>query len=223
MTRPSLLLLLLALATAGCRAAPAPRWDPASSAPLPARVRLEVAGHAQRRSLSCESCSASDLLAHYGLSVSEEAFFRGLPVSDNPDEGFVGEVDGPGEQLPPAGYGVHAGPVAARLTALGLPARAVRGRGLGWLRRELAQGKPVILWATASLDAPAPVRLRDRHGRAFAAVRGEHTFLAVGYAPGLFYLLDAATGEVKEIFAGGLDASWATLGRMAVAPAAPPP
>jgi uncharacterized protein YvpB len=218
-----IVLLASVLAWAGCRSAPAPRWNPDSGAPLPERVRLDVDGRAQERSLSCESRSAVDLLAHYGIAVTEDAFRLGLPVSDNPDEGFVGDVDGPGERLPPAGYGVHAEPIAARLTALGLPSRAERGRDLAWLRRQLATGRPVIVWATGQLDAPHPVRMTDARGRPFTAVRGEHTYLAVGYARGRILLLDAATGARKEVFARRFDASWATLGRMAVVPDTLPP
>ena len=216
-------ILLLPLILGACTAQPTPRWDPASGAPRPQRVHLRMDGRAQERSLSCESRSACDLLAHYGLAVAEDAFRLGLPVSDNPDLGFVGDVDGPGEQLPPAGYGVHAGPIAARLTALGLPATATHGKDLDWLRGQLAEGRPVIVWATGMLDAPAPVRMHDRAGRPFTAVRGEHTFLAIGYEPGRIVLLDAATGGEKRVPERRFDASWATLGRQAVVPLGLPP
>ena len=214
-----LLLLLLG----ACAATPTPRWSAAAGRPRPTRVHLRIGGQAQERSLSCESRSACDLLAAYGLAVREDDFRLGLPVSDNPDLGFVGDVDGPGEQLPPAGYGVHAPPVAARLGALGLPARAVRDVDLAWLRDRLAEGRPVIVWATGMLDAPEPVTMRDRRGRAFVAVRGEHTFLAVGYDPGRIVLVDSATGREKAVPARRFDASWATLGRQAVVPDALPP
>ena len=212
----------LALAGLACTAQPTPRWDPASGQPLPRQVDLRVSGKAQERSLSCESRSACDLLAVYGIALPEDGFRLGLPVSDNPDEGFVGDVNGPGGQLPPAGYGVHAEPVAARLREVGLPATARRGGDLPWLRRQLAAGKPVIVWATSPLDAPRAVTMRDARGRTFRAVPGEHTFLAVGYARGRVFLVDAATGRRREIFERGFDASWATLGRQAVVPDDPP-
>ena len=74
----------------------------------------------------------------------------------------------------------------------------------------------MIVWATTKLTAPPPVTLRDRLGRTFIAVPGEHTFVAVGYAPGEFTLLDAWSGEEKRVRADAFDASWATLGRQAV-------
>lgn len=208
---------------AACAARPTPRWDPASGAVRPARVNLRVEGRAQERSLSCESRSACDLLAYYGRPMGEDAFRLGLPVSDNPDLGFVGDVDGPGEQLPPAGYGVHAEPIAARLSAVGLAATALRGQDLDWLRDRLAEGRPVIVWATGMLDAPAPVAMRDRAGRMFTVARGEHTFLAVGYEPGRILLVDSATGRERAVPFRRFDASWAVLGRQAVVADGLPP
>ena len=131
-------------------------------------------------------------------------------------------MNGPGGRLPPAGYGVHAEPIAARLRAVGLPVTAHRGVDLDWLRRQLAEGKPVIVWATSMLDAKQPVAMRDARGRSFSVVRGEHTFLAVGYAPGRVLLVDSATGRERTVHERGFDASWATLGRQAVVPDSPP-
>ncbi len=208
--------LLVSVLASACTQAQAPVWCPESGAPLPARVHLRVDGEAQRRSLSCESRSAVDLMAFHGVRVDEDTFFQGLARSDNPALGFVGGVDEPGERLPPHGYGVYAGPVAERMTALGVRARAHEARDIDWLRREIAQGRPVIVWATGSLTAPRPVVMRDAAGRAFRAVRGEHTFLAVGYQPGIIRLLDPATGKEKCASIERFDASWAVLGRMAL-------
>ena len=160
-----------------CRVTTPEPWNPASGRPLPGSVVLPVPGRAQARSLSCESRSAVDLLGWYGISVSERDFFDALPRSDNPEYGFVGDVDDPGEGLPPAGYGVYERPVADRLRGRGLEVEAGRGRDLAWLRACVATRRPVIVWATARLDAPEPVVLRDARGAAFAVARGEHTFL----------------------------------------------
>ncbi len=62
----------------------------------------------------------------------------------------------------------------------------------------------------------------DRNGTPFTAVRGEHTFLAVGYAPGIVILVDSATGRERQVVERGFDASWATLGRQAVVPDSAP-
>ena len=184
---------------------------------LPGARELAFHGGQQSRNLSCESRSAVDVLRFHGIDVSEEAFFASLPRHSNPEHGFVGDVDDPPGQLPPAGYGVHAGPVAARMTAYGLPTDAVRGKDLTWLRSEIAAGRPVIVWATSLLDAPQAVTRTDDEGRTFRAVRGEHTFVAFGYAPGKVHLLDPATGKERIVGRVRFDQSWRALGRMAVA------
>ena len=97
-----------------------------------------------------------------------------------------------------------------------------RGVDLAWLREHLAEGRPVIVWATSSLDAPPPARMRDARGRPFVAVPGEHTFLAVGYEPGSLTLVDPSTGRTRTVAERRFDASWATLGRQAVVPDRPP-
>ena len=66
---------------------------PVAAAQLPDSATVNgVVGHAQTYRLSCESRSAADLAAFWGVNVSETTFFAGLPRSDNPDVGFVGDV-----------------------------------------------------------------------------------------------------------------------------------
>ncbi len=203
-------VLLLAQCT---HADPAP-W--VEGTPRPVRVRLEVRGQAQERSLSCESRSACDLLVYWGCPTEEAAFLGGLTASDNPEYGFVGSVDDPGGGLPPAGYGVYEEPIARRLGALGAHPLALRGVDLDWLKRQLALRRPVIVWATAGLDAPPATTMQDAEGRTFPVVPYEHTFLAVGYTPGKIILLDPATGTTKKVPTARFDASWGVLGRRAV-------
>ncbi len=198
--------------------------DPAASAPGAVAARRweeRLGGVAQRHSLSCESRSACDLLAAHGIAVDEDRFLARLPRSANPDLGFVGEPDAPGGNVPPAAYGVHAEPVAATLRELGLPAEAVRGVDLAWLRSEMDAGRPVIVWATASLDPTPPVERIDPQGRRFRAVPGEHTFLAIGRRGARIVLLDPASGDARGVPEDVFDAAWATLGRSAVKAACP--
>lgn len=216
--RPSPLLALLGVLLPACAGAAAPVGPDG----LPARAHVAVVGRPQARPLSCESRSACDLLGWAGRPMEEERFRAGLPPADNPDLGFVGDVDGPGERLPPEGYGVHEGPIARRLAEVGLACRARRGLSTPELRAEVAAGRPVIVWATAQLDAPRPARLVDSLGRPFEAVRGEHTYLVVGYAPGEVALLDPTHGREKRVPTARFERSWAVLGRRAVTVGAPP-
>jgi uncharacterized protein YvpB len=198
--------VLVLAALAGCTAA--------------GRAGLE--GRPQRRALSCEARSACDLLAFHGIAVSEEAFLARLPRSDNPDLGFVGDPDGEPGGLPPASYGVHAGPVAQALRSFGLRAEAVSDRDLEWLRSELDAGRPVLVWGTSGLASGERVSLRDARGRAFEAVRGEHCFLALATRGGRLVLLDPAHGEERVVDGPVLDASWALFRRAAVVASARP-
>jgi hypothetical protein len=53
------------------------------------------------------------LAAYWGVFIGEAEFVRALPRSDNPHKGFVGDVNAAAGSLPPLGYGVYAGPIAA--------------------------------------------------------------------------------------------------------------
>ncbi len=185
-----------------------------------AAARLE--GRAQARRLTCESRSAADLLAFHGLSGTEGEVFDRLPRSDNPDRGFVGDPDGPPGRLPPEGYGVHAEPVAGVLRTFGLDARAERGRTYAWLEEETRAGRPSIAWVTASCDPSSRTSLTDSTGRAFVAVRGEHSMLVVAADGAGVTVLDPYEGRRRRFGREEFEAAWALLGNMAVS-ARPPP
>ena len=65
-------------------------------------------------------------------------FISRLPYSDDPEEGFVGAINGPMGQLPPSDYGIHAKPIAKLLREYGVNAKAVRGWDLDKIRNEIA-------------------------------------------------------------------------------------
>ena len=104
-----------------------------------------VVGHPQTYVLSCESRSAADWAAFWGVEVSELEFLDLLPRSDNPELGFVSDPSGYWGNIPPQSYGVHAEPVADLLRAYGLPAKARRGMLWDELRVSLATCSPPIL------------------------------------------------------------------------------
>ena len=59
--------------------------------------------------------------------MNESQFQFQLPISDNPDYGFVGLVTDPWGQVPPYSYGVHAFPVANLLrSSYGMKAKAIK-------------------------------------------------------------------------------------------------
>jgi uncharacterized protein YvpB len=178
----------------------------------------------QERSLTCEARAACDLLEYYGVETTEEAFQAGLPRSDNPDLGFVGEPDAPGGRLPPEGYGVHAWPVASRMREFEVDARARCGGDAAWLRDRLAEGSPVIVWVTTDLAPRCAVERRDRFGRIYRCVPWEHVLLVTGHDACAITAIDPGDGRERRIPWPRFLASWECLGRMAVwvAPGPPP-
>jgi uncharacterized protein YvpB len=182
-----------------------------------------VVGHPQTRALSCEARSAADLAAFWGVMVDEEVLFAALPRSDNPYEGFLGPVDDAPGSLPPRGYGVYAPPVANALRRHGLDAASHRWLGVRGLKRELAAGHPVIVWATYDMVRPGIGSWTAADGTVSIIVRWEHTYIAVGYDPGGVYLVDAYDGETRYHTFSQFIPAWMQLNEMAVTVAGPLP
>ncbi len=192
---------------------PSPTFTPTPT--LPAQARISgLAGHRQTLSLSCESRSAADWAAYFGLTIDEMEFFHRLPMSDNPEIGFVGDVNGDWGYLPPKAYGVHAGPVANLLKAYGAPAQA--SRGLSWedLQREIAAGRPVMVWIVGHLWAGKPVTYTAESGQTVTVARYEHTAILIGYSATRATVVDGENTYSQPIKA--FLRSWSVLGNMAI-------
>lgn len=206
------LVLLLGLSAAFGEYAAA-----ASPPELPDVAFVEgLVGHGQTYPLSCESRSASDLAGYWGLDVPEVGFFNNLPVSDNPEKGFVGSVYGTWGQTPPNPYGVHAKPVAKLLRQYGLDATAQRGMTVADLKAEIAAGRPVIVWIIGHVWKGTPIEYKADDGSTVIVAQYEHTMIAYGYDLAGIYLMDAGNGARKNYSYGIFKESWAVLGNMAV-------
>lgn len=211
------LLFLFVVLTASLRLA-----QEAQAESIPDRAYIRgVKGRKQSFSLSCESRSAVDLAAYWGVKVGEKKFLMSLPRSANPDRGFVGNPDDAWGNIPPASYGVHAEPVAALLREYGLPAEARRGMKWAELQAEVAAGRPVVVWVIGQLWSGTPVRYTAPDGSRTVVARYEHTMILVGYEPGKVYLLDAYTGLTQSYPLRTFLNSWKVLGRMAIISGAP--
>ena len=188
---------------------------------LPEAAFIEgVIGHPQEHNLSCESRSAIDVAAFWGVTITEDDYFRRLPKSDNPHRGFLGDVDQPAGTMPPYGYGVYSGPVSANLRSFGLNAVAHRDYTLHELKAELAAGRPVVIWSTYDMKLPGVQEWTSSDGETSLIVRWQHTFVAVGYEDttdgGRIYLLDAYDAATKQFTYGAFDTAWAQMERLAV-------
>ena len=151
--------------------------------PLPETAYVSgVRGTDQLWSLSCEASAAVDWARYFGVTIYESEFHNALPVSDDPELGFVGSVHGAWGQIPPYPYGVHAEPVAKLLRAYGLPAVAVKEFSLDDLKREIAEGRPVIIWMIgASWTNVTPRTYTTEAGTDVRVAPYEHVALIVGY------------------------------------------
>jgi uncharacterized protein YvpB len=186
------------------------------TATLPAEAYVEnIHGHHQALSLDCESSVAVDWAAHFGITINEFDFQHSLPISDNPDLGFVGYSTGPWGQIPPYAYGVHAAPVAAVLNnKYGLTAYGVKNFTLDQLRHELAAGRPVIAWIVGDLESGTPVLYTDSKGNQTIVAPYEHVIMVTGYDANYIYYLNeqhAFRIETKYFMR-----SWKVLGYMVV-------
>lgn len=189
----------------------------ASAQSLPEQAYISgVPANAQRFSLSCESRSAVDWAAFWGVRIGEKKFLNSLPRSDNPDQGFVGNANDEWGNTPPLSYGVHAEPVAATLRSFGLQARAYRGLSWDDLRAEIAAGRPVIVWVIGQMQPGVPQQYVARDGQVVTVARFEHTMILVGYEPGKVHVVDAYTGRNQTYSQRAFMNSWKVLGKMAI-------
>jgi uncharacterized protein YvpB len=171
-------------------------------------------GHKQTKPLSCEARSAVDWAAYFGLVIDEIEFLQRLPVSDNPETGFVGEPEGEWGQMPPAAYGVHAEPVAALLRAYGVNAQAQRGLTWSDLQAEILAGRPVIVWVTGHVSPGTPENYTAADGQTVTVARFEHTVMVSGYTENYAIILDGASTYPRSI--DTFLNSWGVLGNMGI-------
>jgi uncharacterized protein YvpB len=175
-----------------------------------------VHGHPQKHSLSCESRSAADLAAFWGISLGENEFLGVLPRADNPELGFVGSPDDPWGYIPPHSYGVHAGPVADTLDEFGLQATALNHLSWDDLRGEINAGHPVIVWIIGQMWAGSPVEYQAPDGATSIVATYEHTMILTGYNMDTVQVLDAYSGQYQTYPLSTFLQSWSVLGNMAV-------
>ena len=178
-------------------------------------ARIEgLVGRRQSLPLSCEASAAVDWAAYFGVQIDELEFFSHIPASDNPDKGFVGDVNGSWGQVPPAPYGVHAAPVAVVLRLYGLPALARSGMSWDEVQGEISAGHPVIVWVAGHVTKGTPVPYMASDGNQTVVTRYEHTVMVIGYTDDQVWVLDGAQEYTRsmKVF---LD-SWGVLGNMGI-------
>ncbi len=187
---------------------------------LPAAFIIEnMTARKQALPLDCEAAAAVDWAQFFGVEINEYEFQHSLPVSDNPDKGFVGWSTGPWGQVPPYAYGVHAGPVAEVLRDYGLNAVAVKGMTLEQVKAELAAGRPIIAWVIGNCVGGVPFEYTDEEGDTATVAAYEHVILLYGYEGDQIYYFNA--GKRYQIPADVFMNSFGVLGNMAIIQGAP--
>ncbi len=164
--------------------------------------------------LDCESQSAVDFARFFGVSIDELDFISRLPYSDDPEDGFVGAINGAMGQLPPNDYGIHARPIAKLLREYGVNAKSVRGWDLDKIRYEIASGRPVIAWI---VNLPFEIDSQEytaSNGNTTRVARFEHTWIITGYNMNVFTVVDSEwTYNVKI---STFQQRWDALGNQAI-------
>jgi len=140
-----------------------------------------IYGTPQITTLDCEIRSAIDWARAFGVSIDENDFLAKLPHSDDPEIGFVGNINDEMGQLPPHGYGVYPPPIANILQQYSLNAQAVKNMTYEDLQREIANDRPVIVWV---VNLPFDIE-RSMYtastGNSLPIARFEHTWIVTGY------------------------------------------
>jgi len=181
--------------------------------PLSASVS-GIKGTPQLYTLDCEIQTAVDWARFFGTNINRHEFIDRLPLSDDPEEGFVGTINGPMGQLPPYDYGVHAPPVAELLRDYGIPAKAIRDGDFEMVKNEIASGRPVIVWI---VNLPYDIITQEytaSNGNTTLVARYEHTWMITAYNMNVVTVIDSQwTYNVK--ISTFLE-RWAALGNQAI-------
>ncbi len=181
----------------------------------PAQAHItDITGDTQKMPLSCEASAATDWAAYFGKAIDEYQFQNRLPVSDNPDKGFVGSVFGTWGQIPPAPYGVHADPVANLLQEYGLNAHAMHAFSLNEIKKEVAANRPVIVWVTGLVEPGSSVPYFDSEGERAIVAHFQHTVIVIGYDEASVTILDGS--KIYQRSNAVFTQSWQSLGFQAI-------
>ena len=193
-------------------------YTPPNSPPqeLPAQAQItNISGKKQALPLDCEARVAVDWAKYFGKNIDEITFQNQLPKSGNPDQGFVGNVNGSWGQIPPNAYGIHAEPVVDLLRTYGVSAYGHRPLNWEHLKAEIAASRPVIVWVVGSANRnEIPIYYTSADGHRTIVAHYEHTVMVVGYTQTSVTILDGGTRSNRPL--NQFLSSWSALDNMAI-------
>jgi len=186
-----------------------------STEDLPTSAYIQgVYGSPQLYTLDCEAQAAVDWAQFFGVTINELEFIDRMPHSDDPTQGFVGNINGAMGHLPPNDYGVYAGPVAELLRGYGLNALAVNGWDIQAIKREIAAGRPVIVWIVNLPFAIETSQYTASNGNTTTVARFEHTWIITGYNSQTFTVIDSEW--TYNVMTSTFIERWNALGNQAI-------
>ena len=175
----------------------------------------EFTGYAQSYNLDCEARSAVDLAAFFGINIAHSEFLARIPLSDDPNEGFVGSYTDERGQIPPNSYGVYQEPIAELLRSYGLPAVGVVGWTRDALKAQIAAGKPVMVWVVGSTEVGySKPYTAPSTGVTTSVAPYQHTVIVIAYDEEGVTVQDGAYQYTRTW--GTFDLSWAALNNRAI-------
>lgn len=199
-------------------------------APLPTQVLLHVASQSQLPQLpnGCEVTSLSMLLTAVGHPIDKMTLAREMPKDPtrevigkngnivywgNPNTGFVGSV-----YRHPSGYAIYHGPLGRFLNRL-LPNRAVdlTGKPFEDILRYVADGTPVEVWTTATVQPTTLWQTWQSPTGPVHATMEEHAVLLVGYNATTLFINNPLNGrQAQPVNRRLFIEAWKQLGEQAL-------
>lgn len=169
----------------------------------------EVGFYVQQRNLSCEYASVQIATAAWGNTVSEYNLDSMVGWSDNPHQGYRGDITGWWGNT--YDYGVYAEPLSWALSAYGFVGEvAYTGGDPSWLMNEIDMGNPTLIWLGLWGD-------QSVYEDGYKVVAGMHVLVAYGYDDYGVYLSDPASGGTKYYDWGTFEWMWGVLDGMSMA------
>lgn len=203
--------------------------QPARSVSIPQRKMIDVPIIKQHPELKygCEVTSLAMLLRHAGYDVDKLTLARQVKkdpeplVQKNgditewgdPNKGFVGDMTGKRK-----GFAVYNKPLEQLMRQyMGDRTENLTGQPFASLIRSVAEGKPVVVWATGDFTMPTEWESWRKDGKKIVAPFDEHVVLLVGYDPAYVYVNDPLSGvKQQRVTREALKKSWEALGKQAL-------
>lgn len=177
-----------------------------ATSPAGAVIIPEVGFYVQQRNLSCEFAAVQIATAAWGRTVSEYSMEETVGWSDNPHQGYRGNINGWWGNV--YDYGVYAEPLSWALAQYGFVGEVAYTYGdPTWLINEIDNGNPTLVWLGMWGD-------QSVYEDGYRVVAGMHVMVAYGYDDGGVYLSDPASGASRYYDWGTFEWMWGVLDGM---------